>query len=1839
MLGCPACQEQMLDHLYGLLDEVERQEFLSHLDACADCQAAMDKARAQQRLLAAAARLPIPPGQFVRPAEPETNDNRSIHKVGSWVVRWTYLATAAALLLAIGVGGWFGIRARNECLAANRVVQNASAMLVDAESLHAEASKETVEILTERDKAIRAIAEETRARELRLVVTGPRYVQPGAAAEYYVRAFDLNERPVDAQFTAHLEGVRLRHENDVEKKPAVADSKSGVGRNETAKDAAKSNVVPLRIESLEKGRYKLTVPPNVEFDVSRAPTMAISARRPDKQDTREQLTLRGNVSLTAPVLLTHLTTDKPMYQPGEVVRYRSLTLDRSTMIPAADELHLRYTLTPPLGPQRVVAQGSTLLNDGKSTINGPDGKPIRGIGAGEFSLEADAPGGEYTLSVSEDSGRFTPVVRRFIVNHYQKPRLDKKLDFNRSSYGPGEEVQALATARRADGGPLSHCPIEATLSVDGTILPPVKTTTDEDGQVIVKFRLPQKMQRGLGSLSVLFQDAGTPEPISRPVPIVLNDVAIEFFPEGGNLLAGLPARVYFQARTPAGKPAQVSGTLLEDGKPTDVKLTTLSDDVEAGVNQGLGLFAFTPRMGKSYAIRVDEPKGITAFKPLPNVEVDGASVSVEGGVFRADQEIRVKVRSTKPRLFLVGAYCRGTLLDSVTLSEGQTEAVLRPQSTVGGVCRVTVFEMVNVGTEQRTLVPRAERLLYRHPATRLDVSLGVGRKVYAPAEKASVKLITTNEAERPVPAIAQLAIVDQSVLTMADERNSRTMPTHFLLATEVRRAEELEHADFLIGQHPKAPVVLDLLLGTQGWRRFVEQRPSRFLEARQPGLEKPLDADEAARWLVMVGQSEPLNSDLDQAKAEAIAITYEDRIEPLRVKEEEAAKRVEEARSIPRSEEYLAAVATLRGYASAWQNMISLSPFVGLIFILGGIGIALRRTLAKLSIRSYVNAFGVMVVTVILLLGLSFLSVQKPTDHIAKQFAKAVMMAGGERLAMDEPKMERQNNRVLAVEEFGGLPVPAAAIPADERRLDDRVQAAAMPPGRPMAPMQRDQPPQRLLARQIVEADAINRFRGTVPARRNAALDRAEFKGEPLAGKEGEQAQLNGLRRKMRGLEYVPLVVREYAHVRPQELSAAVRADFSETVYWHPVLLLPDGHTEVSFQLSDSVTRFKVTAFAHTLDGRIGAASTLIESRLPVSVSPKLPTEVTSTDRLRVPVALASTSIEKQQVTLAIVERSGLDAEAPETAIDLPPEASRRVVLPIRPIIREGMATLTVGAGGDTARHTLRVVPDGFPTERSAGGTLEKSVTHPVTLPADMITGSLKFRVDAYPSPLADLTKGLDGLLREPYGCFEQTSSTNYPNVLALAFLRDQNKSNPVLEGRARVLLERGYKRLISFECENPAQNSKQGFEWFGGSAPPHEALTAYGLLQFTDMARVADVDAAMLGRTRSFLMGRKDGKGSFARNPKALDGFGRASEMLTNAYIVWALTETGTDDVDLEIKTLVEQAKKSNDAYLLSLVALSLLNRNQPDAAAELQRRIAKAQKADGSLTGETSITSSGGVGLAVETSGLAVLGWLKGQRSEFNGNIDRAIRWITSQRQGGGAFGSTQATIIALKALLAHSRTAPRNVKEGEMKLFVGDTEVGRTRVTPTAGPIISLEMMTPEALLKPGPNMLRIEMTPATNVMPYTLSWNYRAVKPESEADPLVKLTTTLAKTQMKEGETVRLMVRVENTSEDKQGMVTAIIGLPAGLALPENLEQLRGYSKSPTEGEALISAFEVSGRELVLYWRSMKKGQSIEVPLDLIAKVPGTYRGPASRAYPYYNARAKHWTDPISVQIDE
>src|SRR5439155_9786503 len=135
-------------------------------------------------------------------------------------------------------------------------------------------------------------------------------------------------------------------------------------------------------------------------------------------------------------------------------------------------------------------------------------------------------------------------------------------------------------------------------------------------------------------------------------------------------------------------------------------------------------------------------------------------------------------------------------------------------------------------------------------------------------------------------------------------------------------------------------------------------------------------------------------------------------------------------------------------------------------------------------------------------------------------------------------------------------------------------------------------------------------------------------------------------------------------------------------------------------------------------------------------------------------------------------------------------------------------------------------------------------------------------------------------------------------------------------EKRARQLMTSGYSKLTSFECLDPRETAKrQGYEWFGQTAPPHEALTAYGLLQFKDMAKVHPVDEEMLARTRKYLLGQRDGKGGFKRNPRGIDSFGRAPEHVTNPYIVWGLTESGAEaDLAVELTARFDKARCSSE-------------------------------------------------------------------------------------------------------------------------------------------------------------------------------------------------------------------------------------------------------------------------------------------------------------------------------------
>ncbi|MEL6181240.1 MAG: alpha-2-macroglobulin family protein, partial [Myxococcota bacterium] len=437
------------------------------------------------------------------------------------------------------------------------------------------------------------------------------------------------------------------------------------------------------------------------------------------------------------------------------------------------------------------------------------------------------------------------------------------------------------------------------------------------------------------------------------------------------------------------------------------------------------------------------------------------------------------------------------------------------------------------------------------------------------------------------------------------------------------------------------------------------------------------------------------------------------------------------------------------------------------------------------------------------------------------------------------------------------------------------------------------------------------------------------------------------------------------------------RTDFRDTVYWAPsVRTDSQGKATVQFPLSDAVTSFRV--FAEGIGGgALGRQEEVLSSNLPFSMSVKLPLEVSAGDTVRLPLSLSNASDRAAEVTVEANFGPLLTFDGDRTLqVAVPPRSSASLFFPVVVSGDQGTSEVSFQASSGTLSDAfvreVRVVPPGFPQTFAASGDLQGRVDYDVDLNAT-IPGSIEATLNFYPSPVSTMVSGMEGMLRRPGGCFEQASSTNYPNLMVMRYLKEHNIEDPALWKRSGQLLDQGYALLTGYE------SPQKGYEWFGGD-PGHEALTAYGLMEFVDMQGVwSGVDASMVKRTAAWLKSRRDGEGGFLRNARALDSFGRASKEVTDAYIVYALTEGGfTDDFQRELQAQAEAAQHARDPYLLALTANSLLNAapDMHNQGRRIAQRLAQMQDPSGVWDGaDHSITRSGGQNLQIETTALATM------------------------------------------------------------------------------------------------------------------------------------------------------------------------------------------------------------------------------------------------------------------------
>jgi len=289
---------------------------------------------------------------------------------------------------------------------------------------------------------------------------------------------------------------------------------------------------------------------------------------------------------------------------------------------------------------------------------------------------------------------------------------------------------------------------------------------------------------------------------------------IQFFPEGGNLIAGLQNRVGFKAVNRYGKGVDFKAFVISEHRDTIVAV--------ASQHLGMGSFIFQPRAKEKYHVALEKSNSQKQFQISPAAD-NGYILFVDN---LSDKEaIRIKARHNflvKDRPMLL-CQQRGTVAFALrSESEGNSFAWILPKKQIedNGVVQLTLFNGQGV--------PQCERLVYNEKEMPLQISITSDKQEYQPREMVSLSIHVQDQDDYPIVGNFSLSVTDNN--QAKPEVNGNNIFTYLNLTSDVR---ELEHSGvrgaieqpgyYFDRSNPSALVELDVLLMTQGWRRFLWQ--------------------------------------------------------------------------------------------------------------------------------------------------------------------------------------------------------------------------------------------------------------------------------------------------------------------------------------------------------------------------------------------------------------------------------------------------------------------------------------------------------------------------------------------------------------------------------------------------------------------------------------------------------------------------------------------------------------------------------------------------------------------------------------------------------------------------------------------------------------------------------------------------------------------------------------------------------------------------------------------------------------------------------------------------------
>ena len=1650
----------------------------------------------------------------------------------------------------------------------------------------------------------------------------------------------------------------------------------------------------VKIELLDKSKKRVKGVKKFSGKVDKNENLNFSLNIPNTVSTGEyylKITSKSGILkdvINAPVKIDSssntdaiISFDKGIYKPGDEINYRVLLISKNDNTPIKNEVEVSIFDG---NENRVYYEKSNTSE--------------YGIISGKFNLADEVNSGTYKLLLKNGSTEFT---KPFIVNPYITPKFEVSVTADKDTYLVNENANITVNSKYFFGEPVQNADVvikvnknDIQKSNDENV-EEIKGITDSNGNFTTSY--PVSSEGRIVFSAEVTDSSNYLIEANKTIYAGVDKFNIELLPEYGSLVNGVDNNIYFISKTPDGKPIKTINKISIGNIKRDVitdengiRTFTLTSGDISNLNSNIFNVVSTDTEGNVVQKNIDINFSnsnivITTDKTKYN-QNDDINIGIIGGTEWTDKNIFI---------------CKGNnVIKTISIDEDNTSVNL--DDTVGLVdiyLNTTSDNVYNTYSKEMSNKSYIKKTIFIKPSNGLGINIKTDKEEYSPKDKLNIEFNVSNESENPVDSALLVSILDEAVLSLAD--NDLSIDNIKLALEDIVLSDNITLADIYAEVLDNtSSVKLDTLLLKQS---------ANNIEIKTKVYSGPDKVDYLNR-AVLLGFAIFIIVVITVVKLKKIKITslisaliiiltftillssliyfIFDYFGLISYKDEGMFSLLTIAASIILTS--ILYITKLYKYKSNILKHIiiliivpiicniilsiifefSYSDSSASIYILGILVILSWIILTVASANDGLGKTGKQIKKLLgyIILGVGFWII---TEYLIDEFGFIslfctliiyillnVYIFNGKtsKKIVDDGKILIMPETIVSVfaligvaaifgiimllRSFAGITYNSyddysrknSTIPNIAYDNNDYSSTSSNSGGSLLNSM-RSQIDSFETQGNSDSSSSNNRritFQDVETATSTEdAIDHSGAAGLGHSKDIFDIVAFDSLKNTINDSksnvdEVVEIAANENIEKETNQVKENVRNVFLESLAFIPEVIAENGNANLSIDISDNITTWNIQVVGNSKDGKIGSGSKTFKVFKEFFVDFSLPTNSVIGDYVEIPVTVYNYTENDMPIQINIVNNDWCKIGEYQNNVNVPAKSTNMIYVPIE-IIKNGNQKLRVESKGannsDVVEKSINIKYSGIEkTEISSVGTIDKDFSTDIIFNEKAIEGSKKIKVKLYPTPASEIINGMENILKMPTGCFEQTSSSLYPDILVLKYLEENKLDNPAIKEKAMNYISKGYQKLLTYEVAG----EKGGYSLYGNS-PAEPVITAFGLMEFKELSSVYYVDDKVIDNMKEYLYKKQKVNGDFNYSSTYIGGASNTNDYAMNAYIIWALSEADPKDKRLEksVNYLENNLDKISDNYTLALILnvfANTSNSRTEEIISRLSKNITEINNNSSCITAN-SVDYYGTGGKYQNVQATALTSFALSKLKKDTKVNQKLINFIINSKDVNGTWGTTQSTVLALRALNEYNN----DTKIKEQKIIVNlNGEEKSVEIKEESLDIYEFEFNNIQ-----DENTVKIGMKDGNICYEVIKDYyqEYSEIVPSSEYTVSQVLNSSLNVNDF-----ITQDITITNNSGKTVANGIAKIYIPQGCSVDESSLLQMKY-------EGIIEKYEYNYSTINIYIRDFANSEFVPLQIKYRTMYPEKVTGALVEFYDYYNPETEGIAVPIQITVNK